>query len=117
MPLATSVIKRKSDGQGLVVLGRITFSGTYPTGGDTLDLSKLAGITNRQPDIVLITGKAGFIYQYDHTNKKVIVFCNTAGGANAALGEHTNVAYVAGITGDDVRFMATWLTVPNLPDA
>jgi hypothetical protein len=116
MPLALSVVKRKSDGQGLSITGRLTASGTYPTGGDDLDLSKVAGITNRRPDIVIIVGKAGFIYQYDHANKKMFVYVNTAGGANAALGEHTNIAYVAGITGDDIRFIAFWLTIPNLPD-
>ena len=115
MPLAVSNLKRKSDGQGIQATGVITPSGTYPTGGDDLDLAKVVGFTNRRPDLVLITGKAGFVYQYDHANKKMFVYCNTAGGANAALGEHTNAGYVAGVTGDDIRFFAIWLTVPALP--
>jgi hypothetical protein len=117
MALAASGVKRKSDGQGIIATGILTASGTYPTGGDDLDLAKIIGYTNRRPDVVIVTGKAGFVYQYDHVNKKVLVYCNTAGGANTALGEHTNVGYVAGVTGDDIRFLAFWLTIPNLPSA
>ena len=115
MPLTITSFKRKADGQGILAQGVIVASGTYPTGGDSLDISKAIGFTNRRPDLVLITGKAGFIYQYDHVNKTMFVYCNTAGGANAALGEHTNAGYVAGVTGDDIRFLAFYLAIPQLP--
>jgi hypothetical protein len=115
MALAVSGIKRKADGQGIIAHGKITASGNYSTGGDALNLSSAIGYTNRKPDIVLITGKAGFIYQYDHVNLTMFVYCNTAGGANNALGEHTAAGYVAGVTGDDIRFLAFWLAVPQLP--
>lgn len=116
MPLAVSAVKRKADGQGIIATGKLTASGTYPASpGDALDLALSVGYTNRRPDFVVVTGKAGFVYQYDITNKVLIVFCNTAGGANNALGEHTNAAYVAGVTGDDIRFFAMWLAVPQLP--
>jgi hypothetical protein len=115
MSLAVSNLKRKSEGQGIQATGIITASGNYATGGDDLDLAKVVGFTNRRPDLVLIVGKAGFVYQYDHTNKKMLVYVNTAGGVNTALGEHTAIAYVVGVTGDDIRFFAIWLTVPALP--
>lgn len=115
MALALSNVKRKADGMGIIITGKITPSGNYATGGDDLDFSKVAGITNRRPDFVIVAGMAGFVYQYDVANKKLLVFCNTAGGANAALGEHTAVGYVAGVTGDTITFLAVWLTIPGLP--
>lgn len=115
MPVAISSFKRKSDGQGLIVTGKLALSGTYPGSGDAVDFSKIAGLTNRQPDLVLVAGSAGFVYQYDYANKKLWTYCNTAGGANNALGDHTNAGYVAGVTGDDIRFLALWLTIPGLP--
>jgi hypothetical protein len=113
--LALSNIKRKSDGQGVLVVGRITASGSYAASGDAVDFSTVVGLTNRRPDFVIITGIAGFIYQYDIANKKMWVRCNTAGGADNALGEHSVGAYAAGVTGDTIIFMAVWLTMPGLP--
>lgn len=84
---------------GFAALIPLTPSGTYPTGGDPVDFAGFAPL-GRQPKAVIIFGKAGFVYQYDLANKKMFVYCNTAGGANNALGEHTNAAYVAGVTGD-----------------
>lgn len=86
------------------VFGTLTPTGSYATGGDVVDFTQLGSVYRaKDPLIVEITGKAGFVYQYDVVNKKVLVFCNTAGGANAALGEHTAIAYVAGVTGDLIR--------------
>lgn len=115
MALALSGVKRFKFGAGLIVVGTITPSGDYETGGNALDLSKVAGLTNRQPDVVLVGGIAGFIYQYDKANKKLLVYTNTAGGENNALGEHTAATYVAGVSGDTINFVALWATVPNLP--
>jgi hypothetical protein len=77
---------------------------TYPTGGDVVDFTQLGSVYRaKDPLFVEIGGINGFIYQYDVTNKKVKVFCNTAGGANAALGEHTNATYVATVQSDTIR--------------
>lgn len=81
---------------GFAALVPLTLSGTYPTLGDPVDFVGLAPLA-KQPKYVQIMSKAGFVYQYDLANKKLITYCNTAGGANAALGEHTNATYVAGI--------------------
>jgi len=51
----------------------LTASGSYATGGDTLDFAPLMGYTNKQPTWVDIQGLAGFIYEYDKANKKVLV--------------------------------------------
>jgi hypothetical protein len=106
MAAAVTITKQRDFGQGMFVFGTIVFSGNYPTGGEAMDLTTLGAKTTKQPDFVDISGKAGFVYSYDFANKKVMVFCNTAGGANGALGEHTAAAYAAGVSGDTVNFMA-----------
>jgi hypothetical protein len=86
------------------VFGRLVASGNYSTGGDTVDFTALGSYwRSKDPLFVEIQGKAGFVYQYDVENKKVLVYSNTAGGANAPLGEHTAAAYAAGVTGDVIR--------------
>lgn len=109
MPLAGTKLNVSRPVRGEYAEVLLTPSGTYPTGGDPFDFTGFLGFMGRLPTAVLITGKAGFIYQWAGNgsaanrtvaNQKMLVFCNTAGGANAALGEHTNIAYVAGVTGD-----------------
>lgn len=110
MPVALSSIKKVKENRSLQMLATVTLSGTYPTNGDPLDLSSYNPLSIRQPDIVQIQGKAGFIYQYDAANKKIFVYTNTAGGANAALGEHTNATYAVGVSGDIITLIAIWLS-------
>ena len=82
---------------------------TYATGGVTCDFSGTVP-SSKVPLRVELTGKAGFIYTYDPgttiANGKVMVFVNTAGGADTALGQHTAAAVVAGVSGDTIRFTA-----------
>ncbi len=98
----------------LQVTFTIVASGSYPAGGDALDFGPVARFTNRQPDIVQIAGIAGFIYQYDSVGKRVIVYCNTAGGADAPLGVHSTGAYAAGVTGDTIKAECIWFGTPGL---
>lgn len=109
MAMAVTTLKRSGAGRGLEGIFRIVASGTYPTNGDPVDFAPLIGITTRQPDHVSISGKAGFVYQYDYANKKVFVYTNTAGAANAPLGEHTAATYAAGVSGDTITAHAVWL--------
>jgi hypothetical protein len=82
-----------------VVEGTLVFSGNYATGGEALDFNALTKLpTTKPPRIVLIVGKNGYGYEYDHTNKKVKTL---AGITETAAG-----AYPAGITGDEIRFRA-----------
>ena len=91
------------------IFGTIVASGNYAAGGDTLDLTQLGSILRaKDPLFVEIQGISGFVYQYNPTTKKVLVYCNTAGGANAPLGEHTAAAYAAGVTGDTIRMRAVF---------
>lgn len=109
MALAGSLIRRARLGRGMRCEVLLTPSGNYVTGGDAVDLMAICGMMARLPTFVTIRGKAGFIYEWAGNgpntnrtiaNQKMLVFVNTAGGANAALGEHTAAAYVAGILAD-----------------
>lgn len=109
MPVAVTVVRRGRAGRSFKVMGTLALSGTYPTGGEPLDFYPYFPFASaRQPDKVNVDGKAGFIYQYDPVNKKLLTYTNTAGGANAALGEHTAATYVAGVSGDSITFSAEW---------
>lgn len=108
--MALVATKIKSIGtKPIIVTASIVASGSYATGGDALDFAPLAGLTTKQPDFVQVEGIAGFVYQYDGVAKKLLVYSNTAGGANAPLGEHTAATYAAGVSGDTIKALATWL--------
>lgn len=95
----------------------LVFNTNYPAGGDTVNFATLGPTGKAAPLYVQINGIAGFVYTYqgpaagtaDATNGRVQVYCNTAGGANAALGEHTTAAYVAGVTGDTITGCAVFV--------
>jgi hypothetical protein len=110
MPVAITVTEQIKSDLELVVRGTMVFSGTYPTGGEPISLAGLGIKTNKlTPKVMEIVPQvpAGFILSYDYTNAKCFVHCNTAGGANAGLGEHTNATYVAGVVSPAVhRFEA-----------
>lgn len=115
MAVSLAVLKRSKSGNGIDAQVQLTFSGTYPTGGEAVSFEAAVGITNRPPSNVMVAGKAGFLYQYDSLNKKVLVLCNTAGGANLRMDEHTAATYVAGVSGDVVVADVKWRAFPGLP--
>ena len=53
-----------------IITGKISFDDSYPTGGESLDL------TDRLKTVlaVFIENKSGYIFEYDYTNKKVKAF-------------------------------------------
>lgn len=111
--VTVSGIKKESLGRVKEIVFPIVFSGTYASGGDTLDLTDVAkayGMSTRVPYDVQIRGKAGFLYQFEAgttpANCKIHVFTNSAGGVNAALTEHSNATVVAGVTGDTIVAVA-----------
>jgi hypothetical protein len=109
MALAFTLIKTAKQNRVLKIYGTLVFSGSYPAGGEPLDLASYNRlISSKQPDFVHIEGKAGFEYQYDAANKKIIVYANTAGGADAPMGVHSTGAYAAGVTGDTPALVAEW---------
>lgn len=109
MAVAITVTRSTKAQEGWRVMGTLVLSGTYPTGGEPVDLKPLPRMfSSKKPDVVDVNGKAGFSYQYDLLNEKLFVYSNTAGGANAPLGEHTAATYAAGVSGDVITFDAIW---------
>lgn len=105
-----AVVVTKTDhwnSQGrMTVLANVVFSGSYATGGELYDFAAVQwGYI--QPIWVHIQGKAGYFYEYDFTNKKIIVRQQinpaAAGGADVPFSELAAAAYPAGVTGDSVK--------------
>jgi hypothetical protein len=112
MAVTVAVKKRVKPGNTLVALCQLTLSGSYPTGGDSCDLSK-TGFTNRKPDMAIIQGIAGYIYQWDRANN--LLFVRGGAAASVALTEFTSGAYSAALTGDTILARLEWMAVPQLP--
>src|SRR5215813_12285789 len=102
MALSLVINKKKYDGKRLEIVGTITASGSYTTGGDTLSLAGLGIQSSLIPFYVEINGVSGFFYAYvngtTQANGKVKVFVEQAVATNTPLGEHSAAAYVAGVT-------------------
>jgi hypothetical protein len=71
-------------GNRLTVALKITFDSSYPTGGETLDLT--AYVNNIET--VMVETSGGFVFGYDRTNKKLKAF--EAGADGDALDEVDN---------------------------
>jgi len=70
--------------------GTLTFSGSYATGGDSLDLAAILKRTGLGKVYVIVGGIRGHTAEFDETNKKLKLYssANTelaAGAYNAAL--------------------------------
>jgi hypothetical protein len=112
-----------ASGQNMVVTKhKLGFSGNYTTGGDTLDLTAIAGqVPSGAQPLTLIPSEqgtaavpslsaAGGYYAVLQAaapalnNYKVKVFKNTAG----SLGEYANGAYGTDVTSDAVFIEISW---------
>lgn len=87
-----------------IVGGSALFSGSYSTGGETLDLNKFFGSGGSLRRVMVLGNARGLGFEYDKTNKKLKVFVGTAPATTA---EHTAVAYDSDITASaiDVAFL------------
>jgi len=81
----------------LTVALKITFDSSYPTGGETLDLT--AYVNNIET--VMVETSGGFVFGYDRSNKKLKAF--EAGVDGDALDEVDN--------GTDLSTVITFITV------
>lgn len=80
-----------------MLFGTMTFSGSYATGGDTLDLTKFVPAMSTIRSIVSLMGKVPAKLEYDIVNKKMKVNWINAAAASETLGpvEHAAAAYEA----------------------
>lgn len=84
-----------------VFTGSIAFDSSYPTGGEAMDLSsKFAALK-----LVLFENDAGYVFQYDYTNKKVLAYYyDYDAGADGTAIQVANATDLSALT--DVRFIA-----------
>lgn len=82
MALAIASLKKDVFGNKRVHSGQITFDSSYPAGGEALTPETL-GL--HVVESFYAVGAAGFYFEYDYTNKKLLVKCpgvvTTAAGA------------------------------------
>jgi hypothetical protein len=110
MPITITLLPSNVDGSGnnfLYAIGTLTFSGNYPTGGDTLDFTQ---VTDKLPSTQIIqafadsqNGNAGYYVPIAGTalnNWKLKAF--SGGGTEVAAG-----AYPASVTTDIVQITIT----------
>lgn len=84
MALTVVITRRNVAGHQNIVTGTIAFDSSYPTGGESFAPADL-GL--KVHDLVLFQTRSGFVFDYDYTNSKVLVYTQGAvTGATAAAG-------------------------------
>ena len=106
MALAVTVTKRIRMNNAMMVVGTITASGSYVTGGEALALTTLSGFL-RSPIKVEIEGIAGYKYEWDAANAKMLTRYGGAAVSNP-MAQIPAAAYPAGVTGDTITFTAIY---------
>jgi hypothetical protein len=109
MALTFSLVDTWDDGKRIHVSGTIAASGSYSTGGDTLDLSQAPIVESTQPPIngtAWMDGLAGYDYVFipgaTMNSNKVKIF--QQGASAGAFPELAAGAYPGAITGDTITF-------------
>ena len=111
MALTFSLVDTWDDGKRIHVAGTVSASGSYSTGGDTLDLSQFPIIATTQPPITgtaWMDGLAGYDYVFApgsaFNNGKMKVF--EQGSGAGAFAELAAGAYPSAITSDNITLYA-----------
>jgi len=103
MALALTVTKQWYDGKKVFVVGTIVASGSYATGGDTINFTSLGIPSSQGAFWVKFNSLNGYGYTFapgtTQANGKVRI--NTASNTELGAG-----AYPAGITGDTIVYFA-----------
>ena len=91
----TTIIKRVGFGSGVGVVTDVTMSGSYPTGGESLVAGNF-GLTNI--DYILPATASGYMFEYDHVNKKIKAIYPRAAIASTLAVSTPALAHTAGAT-------------------
>jgi hypothetical protein len=109
MALSFSLVDTWDDGKRIHVAGAATASGSYATGGDTLDVSQFPVVAATHAPVqgtAWMDGLAGYDYVFFPgsalNNGKVKIF--QQGASAGAFPELAAGAYPAAITGDTITF-------------
>lgn len=85
---------------GKIQFGSLAFDSSYPTGGESMTFPGFFNVA-----IVLIEPSAGYIFQYDYTNSKVLAYyADYDAVADGALIQVANTTDLSALT--DVRYVA-----------
>ena len=98
-----------SDGKRQFVIGTIVLANDYAAGGIVIAWTDSKIKSSRAPKIARIDGIAGFKYEYDATNKKILIRGQQPTSATSGiikLDEIASAALPAGVTGDTISFFA-----------
>ncbi len=104
MAAALTILAKVNHNNAIEVVGSVALSGSYATGGDSLPIANFDAKTPKAPYMVQAIGKAGYHYEYDLTNAKLLVRQGVAAGS--PLAELGAGAYPGGVTGDTIRIRA-----------
>lgn len=109
MALTFTLVDTWDDGKRIHVTGTVTASGSYTTGGDTLDLSQFPTIASTQPPIqgtAWLDGLAGYDYVFapGSAMNDGLVKIFQQGASAGAFPELASGTYPAAITGDSISF-------------
>lgn len=85
------------DGIGLRTVRKVAFDTSYPTGGEPITDAGLG--LSKAPDFVVIPPKAGYVFEYDGTNKKILAYVEEAVAAGGPLLEVANTTNLSALTG------------------
>ena len=96
-------VDRWHDSKRVHYIGTVVFTGNYATGGEAFNLASTLNIPS-PPSQVVVMGQAGYVYQWDRTNNKIMV--RQAAAAGNPLAEIAAAAYPAGVLADVVRLYA-----------
>jgi hypothetical protein len=111
MALAFTLVDSWDDGRRVHVVGSVAASGSYTTGGDTLDLSPIEplGVPTTQPPIAgtaWMDGLAGYDYRFTPgaaINSGLVKIFQDAGAAGP-FAELAAGSYPSAITADTITF-------------
>lgn len=91
-----------------IVGGTLALSGSYPAGGEVLDLNKFFGSGGSLRRVICLSDVRGLTMEYDKVNKKIRLFGvdPAAVSLQVAASEHAAAAYDADLVAThDVAFL------------
>jgi len=104
MAVTATVTNKWTDAKRIHVLGSLSISGSYVTGGDTITFSNPSLIKSKSPVLFMeINGQSKYLYRaVIGTPTKMKVYVPETGAELSAA------AYPTGVTGDVVTFYAIY---------
>lgn len=91
----TEVTRNVGPGNRKEVIATVAFDSSYPTGGESLAPSLLGF---QAFDFVSFTNTGGYVFEFDHTNSKVLAYWVDTTTDGAPLAQVANTTDLSGVT-------------------